>query len=699
MAVRVTLYIKRICLLLLFGVCLSACGGGSESTSENHAPVAQDVIEDTNEDETVFGQLVASDSDGDALSFQLVTTNTTPHIGTLNLTNTTTGEFNYVPNPSAFGEDVFTYRVNDGQSNSLDASLTIRINARPRARNRAIVTVANVTITGTAVFSDADSASLTVSIDAQAQNGVATITDDASGSYEYQPNGGYVGSDDFTFVVTDGSATSVPGTISIDVAQRPVIAFAVPASVGNESQTEQIVISIDPASPLDSSVSLTSGGTATVGVDYDAPAVQIDIPAGSTAIDLPLTVIVDGEFEIGETVELSLVAPCSACDISATEFNHVVTLDDWQGTVQHEFGDVDVLADDATSGPIIGSCGAGADSHCFPLAGVQNGTAAHVAKYDRRGILVWFTEIVPLLPAEFTHGSVHDIVVASDGSIFVVGPTGFHTPETPPSFFTNSVFVTKLGSDGVEQWSKIYSDAQINIAFKIALDAAGNIYVAGLISSALLVAKLDSLGTFVWSRQVDSLGRGSATGLAITNIGNIVVAGEIPASGVIILGFDQTGNELWRTFLDGPGRVVDAASVPSGGAVILGFTDGLQAGGIEGTFLAKVTDAGIIEWISQTGIDDSTHEDIVTDSAGNVFITGRVVVPGVSGDISAMRFDPAGALVWAQHFGGAGEDICCLATDDKGTGIGLDAEGNLYIGGRLDNQSVLVQLGNDGVVH
>ncbi len=692
-----TLFIKPSYLFLLFGVCLSACDGGGDNTPQNRAPVAQDVVVNTNEDESIAGQLVASDSDGDALSYEIVTTNTTPHIGALNLTNSITGEFSYSPFRAAFGEDVFTYRVNDGQRNSPDASLTIRINARPRAGNKNIYTWADVTITDTAVFSDADSGLLTVSIGVQAQNGVATILDNASGTYEYQPNTGYIGSDEFTFVVTDGSATSNPGTISVDVFQRPVIAFAVPASVGNESQTEQIEISLDVASPINTSVSLMSSGTATVGIDYEAHAVSIDIPAGATSVDLPLTVFVDAEREIGETVELSLVEPCSVCDISAMESTHVVTLDDWQGTVQHAFGNVGVVADDAATGPIIGHCG----SFCLGTPPGMH-TDAHVAKYDRRGIFDWLTEIVPLLPAENTHARVDDIVVASNGNIFVVGQAGFHTPQTPPSFFTTDVFVTKLDSDGVEQWSRMYSDAQMILANKIALDAAGNIYVAGFeytgTGNAPSVMKLDPAGTFDWNFRVDD-DSGELAVLAITNVGSVVLAGQF-SSNVIILGIDQSGNELWRTFVAGPGleSVVDAASVPSGGAVISGFTTELQPGGSPGPFLAKVSNAGIIEWISQTENEVSFYADIVTDSAGNVFITGKVFIPGVDSDVSALRFNPAGALVWATSFGGAEDAIpCCTA--DEGVGIGLDAEGNLYIGGRLTDNPVVIQLGNDGVVH
>ncbi|MEM8683703.1 MAG: hypothetical protein AAGF72_09745 [Pseudomonadota bacterium] len=193
--------------------------------------------------------------------------------------------------------------------------------------------------------------------------------------------------------------------------------------------------------------------------------------------------------------------------------------------------------------------------------------------------------------------------------------------------------------------------------------------------------------------------------LAVTSGGDVVVAGETgssaPESAVIVLGINLSGSEVWRTFFDRPENdvVVDAASIPWGGAVILGVTEQFPASGIgEGPFLAKVTDAGAVEWVSQIGNDDSSYADIVTDSAGHTFASGNVLIPGVSTDVSILRLNPTGELAWNTVFSSAQDDTPCCVSADRGIGIGLDAEGNVYVGAVLTNVPTVLQVSNDGAV-
>jgi hypothetical protein len=87
------------------------------------------------------------DVDGDALSSILV--NSTSH-GTLNLNPN--GSFTYTPVKSYTGTDSFTYRANDGTSDSNEAIVTIGINVDPYAINApsnlaARASLRNVTLT------------------------------------------------------------------------------------------------------------------------------------------------------------------------------------------------------------------------------------------------------------------------------------------------------------------------------------------------------------------------------------------------------------------------------------------------------------------------------------------------------------------------------------------------------------------------
>ena len=96
----------------------------------NHpaAPVAQNGAVTTDEDTPVHGTLSASDPEGDALTFSLVTL-PQPTGGTVVIDNPSTGAFTYTPPPNRSGGDSFTFQASDGHETSNVASddfLTIR---------------------------------------------------------------------------------------------------------------------------------------------------------------------------------------------------------------------------------------------------------------------------------------------------------------------------------------------------------------------------------------------------------------------------------------------------------------------------------------------------------------------------------------------------------------------------------------------
>jgi Tol biopolymer transport system component len=83
------------------------------------APVARNVVVTTQEGTASTGQLPATDGDGDALTFSIVTQ---PTKGTLAITNTATGAFTYTPNAGVLGYDPFTFRATDTTGASSDAN-------------------------------------------------------------------------------------------------------------------------------------------------------------------------------------------------------------------------------------------------------------------------------------------------------------------------------------------------------------------------------------------------------------------------------------------------------------------------------------------------------------------------------------------------------------------------------------------------
>ena len=93
-------------------------------TPVNDLPAASDGTLTTNEDATANGTLSASDVDGNALTYSVVTNGTK---GSAAITDPATGAYTYTPALNAYGTDTFTFKANDGTVNSGNATVTVTI--------------------------------------------------------------------------------------------------------------------------------------------------------------------------------------------------------------------------------------------------------------------------------------------------------------------------------------------------------------------------------------------------------------------------------------------------------------------------------------------------------------------------------------------------------------------------------------------
>ena len=156
--------------------------------------------------------------DGNPLSSQLVVS---PLLGTLQLNPD--GSFSYTNASASSGVDTFTYDAVDayGNSTSSPAPVTIYITnlppvAVPDAYGVHTNLPLNVSAPGVLANDyDLEGDSLTAIQSTPALNGSASLNPD--GSFNYTPNSGFVGTDTFTYVASDGYATSAPVTVTLNV--------------------------------------------------------------------------------------------------------------------------------------------------------------------------------------------------------------------------------------------------------------------------------------------------------------------------------------------------------------------------------------------------------------------------------------------------------------------------------------------------
>ncbi len=303
-----------------------------------------------------------------------------------------------------------------------------------------------------------------------------------------------------------------------------------------------------------------------------------------------------------------------------------------------------------------------------------------LVKYDPSGNVIW---------AVRAGGSVDDVAldVACDdtGNIYVSGlfnsPTLILGPDTLINQAFTDIFVVKFGPAGNAVWARSAGGNSYDEGRSIALDSAGNIYVAGMFASAtinfgtnpltnsnnatndLYLVKYDPAGTDLWATNASASGYESAAAVAIDKYDDPVITGYYQGS-----------------------------SCTFGSIVLTNISSTPDA------FVAKYSSSGTAIWandISSTG--DESGSGIACDTAGNVYATGvfygTTLVLGTftltnngSVDAYVVKYNNAGSVTWATLFGGTGADYA--------QGVVSDKSGSLYLIGNFQSNTPIV-FGND----
>ena len=186
-------------------------------TPANQAPVAISQVVGTALNTAINITATATDPDaGPGPLAWILLTNPTDGVLAGVLPNVT-----YTPNAGTTGCDQFTFQVNDGALNSNVATIAIGVdNQAPTATDVARDAAANATTTIALAGNDPDNcpAALTVVIVAQPANG--TLGTPTGLTVPYTPDSSFIGTDTFTYRVSDGlaqSATAAVATITVAI--------------------------------------------------------------------------------------------------------------------------------------------------------------------------------------------------------------------------------------------------------------------------------------------------------------------------------------------------------------------------------------------------------------------------------------------------------------------------------------------------
>ena len=181
----------------------------------NDPPVADDQMVTVDEDAFVDIVLTATDVEGGAFDYGLVTL---PTNGAL---SGTAPNLRYTPDENYFGADSFAFNVRDpGLASDIGiVNITVTaVNDAPQADDQLVNTGENLAVNIILTGSDIDGDEISFSI----------VTQPGSGNLSgeppnilYTPEATFIGLDSFTFKVDDGIEDSAAATVNINVGEKP----------------------------------------------------------------------------------------------------------------------------------------------------------------------------------------------------------------------------------------------------------------------------------------------------------------------------------------------------------------------------------------------------------------------------------------------------------------------------------------------
>jgi hypothetical protein len=288
-----------------------------------------------------------------------------------------------------------------------------------------------------------------------------------------------------------------------------------------------------------------------------------------------------------------------------------------------------------------------------------------------------------------------------------------------------------LTIDPAVAWASYYGGAGQEIGTEIVTDQSGNVYMAGWTNSMSGIAhkgfqpvyggggpdaflvKFTPAGQRVWATYYGKDRFENAEDLALDAVGNIYLAGSTyDPDAVFLVKFSPDGAFLWEAPIKAPGTNFKVGANPSitvdrSGVYLCGNTDdpafiskplkGPTLGVLNAFLIKYPLEKGEMVWGTYLGGDQETDgHSITVDKDGNIYMAGGTSsttgiasngfqnMKGGTVDAFLVKFNPSGLRIWGTYYGGSQQDYA--------TSVATDSEGNILLAGETQSGNNLTTL-------
>lgn len=301
------------------------------------------------------------------------------------------------------------------------------------------------------------------------------------------------------------------------------------------------------------------------------------------------------------------------------------------------------------------------------------------------------------------------IGIDNSGNIYVTGQSDVNASAIGINY---DILTVKYNSSGVLQFSQSFGSADgDDIPAGMVIDAGGLIYIAGSsdqdasadIENDITTLCYNSTGTLQWSTtfSANTSSNDIAKGITINSTGKIITCGyseNIPNKDAVALQLTTSGTNNWDYAYNGIGDNADNVHAiyrdNSNNVYLAGYTFGYEQD--RNFMVMKLGASGTQQWIKTINGSSNTQSTddalaIAQDNSGNIYAAGFVKNSGTGYDMMLAKYSAAGDSLWAQQY-----NYDAANETDKAVAIAIDAENNIYVTGRSDQDATIIS--NDDVV-